>query len=116
MVNWDGEVISKVEPWYDEKLFSIGDFDFTLGGAAISSGAIVGIALAVFAVCSYISWKKRKALAEGAVAVRASFRRGSAKLRASLRKSFGKGEVGIEQDGSQEIFGTTSPKNITNDK
>ena len=115
MVNWDGEVHSKVEPWYDKKLFSIGDFNFTLGGAAISTGTIVGIALAVFAICSYISWRKRKEIAKAGVAVRESFRKSSASLRASIRKSF-RGGQGIEQDGSREIFAITSPKNLTNDK
>ena len=43
-------------------MFKINDFDFTLGNAAESAAvAFVLVALAV-AVCSFIAWKKRKAM------------------------------------------------------
>ena len=32
-VSWDGEVISTDKPWYDQKLFSIGDFKVDAGEA-----------------------------------------------------------------------------------
>ena len=115
-LNWDGELLSKIEPWYDKNLFKIGDFDFTLGEAAISSGTIIVLSFIGFAIFSYISWRKRKAIAAGAVAVRASFRKSSASMRASFRKSFaGGGPKKIESDGTREIFAIVSPKDLTND-
>jgi hypothetical protein len=53
-------------PWYDDKLFSVDDFDFTIGDALISTGVIIGLSAIGFAISSYIAWRKRKAIAAGA--------------------------------------------------
>ena len=71
--------------WIDETLFSVGDFDVTAKHAIISSGAILVIALVIFAICSYIAYRKREVIAVEArrlsVAARSSFRRMSTSVK-----------------------------------
>jgi hypothetical protein len=60
VTNWDGEKVVLNKPWIDKVLFKIGDIEITAKDAVIGAGGIVGIVLAVVAVCAFISWRKRK--------------------------------------------------------
>ena len=61
-VDWNGDVVPD-GPWYDHKLFSIGDFKVTGKTAAIGSGTIIAIAFVSCGICSFISYRKRKTIA-----------------------------------------------------
>ena len=63
--NWDGECISKDEPWYDESLFKITDYDVTTKDALIASSSFIVIIIAICAICSYVSYRKRRAIRIG---------------------------------------------------
>jgi hypothetical protein len=61
--NWDGECINLVEPWYDDKLYKVDDFSFTIGDAVLVSTLIIVGSSIAFAISSFIAWRKRKAIA-----------------------------------------------------
>jgi hypothetical protein len=60
-VDWNGDAVP-AGPWYDNKLFSVGDFEVTGKTAAIGTGAIVAIIVVSCAVCSFISYRERKSI------------------------------------------------------
>ena len=98
--NWDGKCIDFAEPWYDDNLFKIGDFNFTLGEAVTitATGMIIGIL--VFSVTSYIAWKKRKAIIAAADDLGSSLRRAGTMFKTSIVGESNKilGEDKIEQN------------------
>ena len=78
-VNWDGEIVKNNHPWYDEELFSMGEFSFTVEESIGFSAVIILAAACVSGFCIVQAYRKRQAvievsrrLSEG---VRASFRR-----------------------------------------
>ena len=98
--NWDGKCIDFAEPWYDDNLFKIGDFNFTLGEAVAitATGMIIGVL--VFSVTSYIAWKKRKAIIAAADDLGSSLRRAGTMFKTSIVGESNKilGEDKIEQN------------------
>jgi len=80
-VNWDGDCVKTAEPWYDDSLFEISDFSFTIGDAVLTTVIIIVLSSIGFAISSYIAWKKRKAIAAGARRLSTSIRRMSTNLR-----------------------------------
>ena len=62
-MDWDGNVIPN-EKWYDKTMFTINDFEVTTGYfAAGSASFIILISGIVFAICSFVAYRKRKLLA-----------------------------------------------------
>ncbi len=51
------------EPWYDDKMFNVDDFSFTIGDAVLVSTLIIVFSSLAFAISSFIAWRKRKAIA-----------------------------------------------------
>jgi hypothetical protein len=83
-VNWDGDCVRMNTPWYDDKLFTVKDFDFTIGDALLTTMTIIVLSAIGFAISSYIAWRKRKAIAAGARRMSASIKRASIRLRDSI--------------------------------
>jgi len=65
-------------------LFSVGDFDFTIGDAVGVSVTVIILASLGFAISSYIAWRKRKAIAAGARRMSQSIKRASMHIRKSF--------------------------------
>jgi len=82
--DFDGVCINVTEAWHDKTLFKIGDFNVTTGTITATGGVLIAIGVIVFAICSYISWKKRKEIASGARRASDYVRRASTALRASI--------------------------------
>merc|ERR1712166_1127679 len=81
-VSWDGEVIAANKPWFDKKLFAIGDFEVNAGEAAQASGGLmitIGIAIGI---CMAIAHRKRHKIA-------VEVRRMSSVVRNSIRRMSG---------------------------
>ena len=96
--NWDNEVVPD-GPWYDKKLFG----DVTAGQVAIGTVILIVIITTVVLVCMYISWTKRKAIAEGA-----------RRLSSSIRRSIsGKSNSGVAPKDDKTATELVDPKSIT---
>ena len=65
-------------------MFTISDFDFTIGDAVLATSTIIIIIAVAFVISSYIAWRKRKAIAAGARRVSTTIRRMSTRLRNSI--------------------------------
>jgi type II secretory pathway pseudopilin PulG len=65
-------------------LFSIGDADITTGTLTATGIVLIVIGVLVFAVMSFIAWRKREAIKKGARRASDYVRRASQKLRASI--------------------------------
>ena len=89
-------------PWYDKSLFSLGANDVLLKHAALGAGGIVAIIAGVAAVCAFISWRKRKRLAQAASRVTAVMRRVSIQARRSVRRSLGRAEGEASEEEEQD--------------
>jgi len=83
-VDWNGDVIPD-GPWFDHKLFSIGDFDVTGKDAAIGTGTLVAIILVAVGICSIISYRKRKSIAIHARRLSSVAMRVSSRVASSFR-------------------------------
>ena len=99
--NWDGVLVPDA-PWYDKSLFSIGEGDVLLKHAALGAGGIAAIIAGVAAVCTFISWRKRKRLAQAASRVTAVMRRVSIQARRSVRRSLGRAEGEASEEEEQD--------------
>ena len=82
-MSWDGDLISKEKPWYDEKLFSKSDFPFTIESAIYTSVTFIVIVSLIACTCLFVSYKKRKFLKENALRLSESTKA----LGSSLRKT-----------------------------
>ena len=83
-IDWNGNVIPD-EPWYDKTLFTIDDFEVSTGlFAGASAATIVIIASIIFAICSYLAYRKRKLLAGQIRRVSGYVSRVSMKIRQSI--------------------------------
>lgn len=91
-INWEGEEIPE-GPWIDRELFKIGDISITNKDVVIGTGTIIIIVLVVFGICSYISWRKRKEIAQGVRRLSTAVRRLSTRIRKSIS---GKGNEDIK--------------------
>jgi hypothetical protein len=88
------------EPWYDDKIFKISDFNFTIGDAVLVTTLIIVFSSIGFAISSYIAYRKRKAIAAGARRMSQSIKRASFKLHASIMGRSNR--VGDENDVSDD--------------
>lgn len=105
-VNWDGDCVTTMKPWYDDKLFTISDFDFTIGDAILSTVILIVLGAIGFAISSYIAWRKRKAIAAGARRMSASIKRASMRLRDSVIGKTNKVAQGDEESSDdRDQFG-----------
>jgi hypothetical protein len=98
-LNWDGVVVPDA-PWYDKSLFSLGANDVLVKHAALGVGGMLAIIASATAICTFISWRKRKRLAQEARRISAVMRRVSTQARRSIRRTLGQddGEALGEQD------------------
>lgn len=75
-VSWNCEVVPEGK-WLDTKLFTIGQLEIKASTAIIGTGTLLGVIAIAVAICSYIAYKKRQAIAS-------EFRRASTFIRKSL--------------------------------
>ena len=105
---WDGETI-EAGAWYDEELFKVGDLKVTPKEAiGLSGGVIAAIAIGS-AVCLYISWRKREAIAEGARRLSTVISRSATYIRRTI--------VGHPRDADGNFIDEeVDPATLTNDR
>jgi hypothetical protein len=90
--NWNGELINYNQPWYDETLFNVGDFPFTVENTLYMTGAIIGITFCVTLLCCMTAYKKKNTIIHGT-------KRLGESLRASIKGS--KKTVPLVDDSSE---------------
>ena len=93
-VDWNGDVVP-AGPWYDHKLFTIGDFEVKAKEVAIGTGTIVIIVIVSCGICSFISYRKRKSIAIHARRLSSVARRASSRIASSVRSYSIKSITGI---------------------
>ena len=96
------------EPWFDDKMFKVDDFSFTIGDAVLVTTLIIVFSSIGFAISSFIAWRKRKAIAVGARRLSNSFKRASISLRASMMGKSNK--VDNDNEVSSDCFYTKDGK------
>jgi len=113
-VDWDGETVTD-GPWIDRELFSLGDFAVTGKTVVYSSTTAVIIIAVIAAICTGVSWHKRKQIRNMSVKLGSSIGRLSQVIRKSTK---GKGS---EQSGpdfersASEVADTKNMKNFIKD-
>jgi len=111
ILNWDGDCVHTTDPWYDDSLFTIADFDFTLGDALLTTLTIIVLSAIGFGISSYIAWKKRKAIAAGARRMSQSIVRASVRIRQSIygkQNKIGNVDGASSDDDPGKSFGITN--------
>ena len=83
--NWDGEKIDLEKPWFDETLFSIGDAKITNATVVEVSGGLIAAVASVFAIMSFIAYRKRKVIEKSARRLSETIVRASVNIRNSIR-------------------------------
>jgi hypothetical protein len=63
-VNWDGETVD--DNWFQNEAFKIGDRSITNKEVTQVSGFTIIIIIVITLICMYISWRKRKRIAQEA--------------------------------------------------
>lgn len=81
--NWDGDKV-EVGPWYDQQLFKVGDFDFTVGDATESFAGLMALGAIITVICMYTAYRKKEKILENARIASETVRRGSVSLRRSI--------------------------------
>ena len=91
--NWDGNKVPD-GPWYDQGLFTIGDFKVTVGEATISTIVLMIVGALIAVACLHYSYRKRKIILKNAKIAGEAVRRNSLALRASISR--GSGSLGAD--------------------
>lgn len=87
-------MIATGQPWFDKKLFSIGDFKVNAGEAAQASGGLMIVLGIIIGICMAISYRKRHKIAHEA-------RRLSSVVRNSIRRMSGVNITEMELSNEQ---------------
>ena len=72
------------KPWYDDTLFTIDDFDFTIGDGIGTTIAIIILSTCAFCISSYYAIKNRKVIVDEAKKVKDSIRNTSIKIKTAM--------------------------------
>ena len=85
-INWDGHVVPE-GPWYDKTIMTIDGTPIKTKEVLIGTGGIIAIVLITMAILSYISYRKRKAIAIVAKRLSTRLSQTSEKIRRSFSQS-----------------------------
>jgi hypothetical protein len=82
--DFDGNCVNTQEPWHSKVLFTIDGTEITTGTLTVTGIVLIVVGVLVFAIMSFIAWRKREAIKKGARRASDYVRRASQKLRASI--------------------------------
>ena len=89
-VDWDGnEVQYNAISWSEQEAFTIGNTVVTKGDVAKVSGLTIALIVISSLICLYVSWRKRKRIAQEARRASEFIRRSTRKIRMSIKKLAG---------------------------
>ena len=81
--NWDGDKVN-VGPWYDQQLFKVGDFGFTVGDATESVAGLMAVGAMITVICMCMAYRKKEKILKNARIASETVQRGSVSLRRSI--------------------------------